>query len=187
MPTVGSKCDLTRRSCIQSRWRTLTWWCAVSRRRTWRWVRPVRADLTRSVNNQALGELSGTNLTCGLLRWSARPVDGRNTQANEDLTRARRVWSSSAVSDHHLNMREEASWPLESWGRHWTRWHVAAFGGPDASLGASDRPDQRVRSLHSRPQWEPNGSIRGGSLFKPYGQLKLTLLAISIDIAALWA
>ena len=28
-----------------------------------------------------------------------------------------------------------------------------------------------------------NGSIRGGSLFKPHGQLKLTLLVICIDIA----
>ena len=30
-----------------------------------------------------------------------------------------------------------------------------------------------------------NGSIHGGSLFKPHGQLKLTLLAICIDIATL--
>ena len=41
----------------------------------------------------------------------------------------------------------------------------------------------RVRSPHVQRTEEPNGSIHGGSLFKPYGQLKLTLLAICIDIA----
>ena len=36
-------------------------------------------------------------------------------------------------------------------------------------------------------QWEPNDSILWGLLFKPYDRLKLTRLAICIDIATLWA
>jgi hypothetical protein len=38
------------------------------------------------------------------------------------------------------------------------------------------------------PSWaalEPNGSISWGLLFKPHGQLKLTLLALCINIATL--
>ena len=43
--------------------------------------------------------------------------------------------------------------------------------------------DQRIRSAHSEWPVVSNGSIHGGSLFKPHGRLKLTLLTISINIA----
>ena len=49
---------------------------------------------------------------------------------------------------------------------------------PIVLIGASG---QRVTG-HSE---EPNGSIIGGSLFKPLGWLKLSVLAICIDIATL--
>ena len=42
-----------------------------------------------------------------------------------------------------------------------------------------------VRSARVQCSEEPNGSIRGGCLFKPHGRLKLTLLTICIDIATL--
>ena len=45
--------------------------------------------------------------------------------------------------------------------------------------------NQRVRSAHSEWPVVSNGSIRGGSLFKPYDRLNLTLLAIYIDITTL--
>jgi len=62
---------------------------------------------------------------------------------------------------------------------------VAAIGRPDAKdqrpvslAGASGQPDQY-------PVKGYNGSISLGLLFKPHGRLKLTLLAIFIDIATL--
>ena len=70
-------------------------------------------------------------------------------------------------------------------GRSLNVLHVASIRGSDAGLGASDRPDLRVRSMRSGLLYEPNSSINGGSLFMPHGQLKLTLLAICIDIATL--
>jgi hypothetical protein len=49
---------------------------------------------------------------------------------------------------------------------HWDRgdavepqWHVASIGGPNAGLGASDRPNLCVRSMCSGLLCEPNGSI----------------------------
>ena len=62
---------------------------------------------------------------------------------------------------------------------------MAAIGQPDVEeqrpvsrTGASGHPDQC-------PVKGYNGSIRGDSLFMPHGWLKLTLLAIFIDIATL--
>jgi len=62
---------------------------------------------------------------------------------------------------------------------------MAQIRGPDAGVlrpvdptYASSRP---VEAL----QCDPDGSIWLGALFKPYGRLKLTLLAICIDIATL--
>ena len=62
---------------------------------------------------------------------------------------------------------------------------MAAMGRPDAEeqcpvsrTGASDHPDQWLVKGY-------NGSISWGLLFKPHGWLKLTLLAICIDIATL--
>ena len=65
------------------------------------------------------------------------------------------------------------------------RGHVACIARPDAEVqcpvnmtGASGRPMFSTVKGY-------NGSIHGGSLFKPHGQLNLTLLAICIDIATL--
>ena len=62
---------------------------------------------------------------------------------------------------------------------------VAAIRRPDAEdqrpvsrTGASSQPDQN-------PVKGYNDSISWGLLFKPHGRLKLTLLAICIDIATL--
>ena len=62
---------------------------------------------------------------------------------------------------------------------------MAAIGRPDAedqrpvsSAGASGQPDQCLVKGY-------NGCILWGLLFKPYGQLKLTLLHIFMDIAYL--
>ena len=63
--------------------------------------------------------------------------------------------------------------------------HVAADQRPDAEGGASDHIDRHIQSPRESYSEEPNGSFRRGSLFKPYGRLKLTLLAICIDIATL--
>ena len=52
-----------------------------------------------------------------------------------------------------------------------------------ASGHAFDQPDRSVRSARVSLDRGAKGSIRGDSLFKPYGWLKLTLLAICIDIA----
>ena len=50
---------------------------------------------------------------------------------------------------------------------------------------ASGQSDRRVQSPQESYSEEPNGSISRRPLFKPLGQLKLTLLAICIDIATL--
>ena len=62
---------------------------------------------------------------------------------------------------------------------------MAAIGRPDAEeqrsvsrTGASGHPDQC-------PVKGYNDSISWGLLFKPHGRLKLSLLAICIDIATL--
>ena len=79
----------------------------------------------------------------------------------------------SSVSGHNLNvlMTIEIGRSIFEEGATWHASH--------------DRSDRHVRSPHVQCSEEPNGSIRGGSLFKPHGQLKLTLLAICIDIATL--
>ena len=65
------------------------------------------------------------------------------------------------------------------------RGHVACIARPDAGVvrpvdltRASGHPEQCLVKGY-------NGSILLGLLFKPYGRLKLTLLAICIDIATL--
>ena len=62
---------------------------------------------------------------------------------------------------------------------------MAVIGGSDAEdqrpvdlIGASDHPVLCLVKGY-------NGSISWGLLFKPYGRLKLTLLAICIDIVTL--
>ena len=62
---------------------------------------------------------------------------------------------------------------------------MASIGRPDAGVlhpvdltGASDHPEQC-------PVKGYNSSISWGLIFKPHDQLKITLLAICIDIATL--
>ena len=50
---------------------------------------------------------------------------------------------------------------------------------------ASGQPDRRVRLARVSLDRGANGSIHGGSQFKPHGWLMLTLLTIYIDIATL--
>ena len=63
--------------------------------------------------------------------------------------------------------------------------HVATIGRPDAE---EQRPVSWIVAS-GQPALYPvkgyNGSISWGLLFKPHGWLKLTLLAIFIDIATL--
>ena len=91
----------------------------------------------------------------------------------------------SSASSHHLIVKDAENRPLRSRGgesKEETRGEHRATGrwGP-----ASGQPDRRVRSARVSLDRGANGSIHGGSLFKPHGRIKLTLLAIGIDIATL--
>ena len=84
----------------------------------------------------------------------------------------------SSASGHHVTVGIGRSVFEE-------RGHVACIARPDVGVlrpvnltGASGHPVLC-------PVKGYNGSIRGGSLFKSYGRLKLTLLAICIDITTL--
>ena len=89
------------------------------------------------------------------------------------------VWSlRSSAFDHYLTVGIRRSVFKE-------KGHVACIARPDAGVlrpvdmtGASGRPVSSAVSC-------PTALFRGGLLFKPHGQLKLTLLAICIDIATL--
>ena len=63
--------------------------------------------------------------------------------------------------------------------------YVADYERPDAGGSASGQ----LTGASGHPVFYPvkgyNGSISWGLLFKPHGRLKLTLLAICIDIATL--
>ena len=94
-----------------------------------------------------------------------------NLTGNDQTLVAQRPVSYSAASGH-LKL------PLKSG-------HVAVVGRPDAEVqhpvnmtGASGQPVLC-------PVKGYNGSISWGRLFKPHGRLKLTPLAIFIDIATL--
>ena len=83
-----------------------------------------------------------------------------------------------SASGHHLTVEIERSVFEE-------RGHMACIARPDTGVlcpvdmtGASGHPVLC-------PVKGYNGSISWGLLFKPHGRLKLTLLAICIDIATL--
>jgi hypothetical protein len=63
--------------------------------------------------------------------------------------------------------------------------HQGGRGGATGCWARPVRPDLRIRSPQFVLCSEPNGSIRGGLLYKFVGRLLLTLLAICIDIATL--
>ena len=103
-----------------------------------------------------------------------RPVGKRrfwNLTENDQMLVAQRPVSYSAASGH-LKL------PLKSG-------HVAVVGRPDAEV---QRP-VNMTGASGQPVLCPvkgyNGSISWGLLFKPHGQLKLTPLAIFINIATL--
>ena len=121
-----------------------------------RWVCPVEHDRTRPVVKISVWNLTGNDRT---LRSSVRSL-------------------CSSASGHHLTV---------GIGRlvFEERGHVACIARPDAKVqrlvnmtGASGHPVMC-------PVKEYNGSILWGLLFKPHGQLKLTLLAICNNIATL--
>ena len=123
---------------------------------TGRWVSPVEHDQTCPIVKNRLWMLTGNDRT---LRSSVRSL-------------------RSSASGHHLTIGIGRSIFEE-------RGHVACIARPDIEVqrsvnltGAYDRPMIQCSE-------EPNGSIHGGSLFKPHGRFKLTLLAICIDIATL--
>jgi hypothetical protein len=60
---------------------------------------------------------------------------------------------------------------------------VDGWQRPDAGACVSGQHNQRVQSPRVRLLLELNGSISWGLLFKPYGWLLLSLLAIFNDIA----
>ena len=98
----------------------------------------------------------------------------RNDQTLRSSVRSLR----SSASDHHLTVGIGRSIFEE-------RGHVACIARPDAGVlrlvdlsGASNHPELC-------PVKGYNDSISWGLLFKPHGRLKLTLLAICIDIATL--
>ena len=123
---------------------------------TGRWVSPVEHDRTRPVVISRFWMLTGNDWT---LRSNVRSLH-------------------SSASGHHLTVGIERS-VFEETG------HVACIARPDAGAlrpvdmtGASDHPVLCLVKGY-------NGSILWGLLFKPYGRLKLTLLAICIAIATL--
>ena len=63
---------------------------------------------------------------------------------------------------------------------------MVLIGRPDAGGVRPVTSDRRVRSPRVQCSEEPNGSIHRGSLFKPHDRLKLTLLAICIDIVSVF-
>ena len=85
---------------------------------------------------------------------------------------------SSSASGHHLTVGIRRLVFQE-------RGHMVCIARPDA--GVLRQVDMTGASGHPVlcPVKGYNGSIHGGSLFKFYGRLKLTLLAICIDIATL--
>ena len=113
-------------------------------------------------------------------RWVCPIVKNRFWMLTEnDQTLRSSVRSlHSSMSGHHLTIEIERS-VFEEKG------HVASIERSDAwflcpvdMTGASDHPVLC-------PVKGYNSSIHGGFLFKPHGWLKLTLLAICIDIATL--
>ena len=117
---------------------------------------PVEHDRTRLVMILHKWNLTGNDRT---LRSSVRSL-------------------RSSASGHHLTVGIRRSVFEE-------RGHVACIARPDVEVqrpinltGASDHPVLC-------PVKGYNGSISWGLLFKPHGRLKLTLLAICIDIATL--
>ena len=123
---------------------------------TERWVSPVKHDRTRPVVISRFWMLTGNDRT---LRSSVRSL-------------------RSSASGHHLTVGIGRSVFEE-------RGHVACIARPDAEV---QRP-VNMTGASGHPVLCPvkgyNGSISWGLLFKPHGRLKLTLLAICIDIATL--
>ena len=104
---------------------------------------------------------------------------GDTWHASRDRTLRSSVRSlRSSASDHHLTVGIGRSVFKE-------KGHVACIARPDARVL---RPVDMTRAS-GHPVLCPvkgyNGSISWRLLFKPYGRFKLTLLAISIDIATL--
>ena len=123
---------------------------------TGRWVSPVEHDRTRPVVISHFWMLTGNDQT---LRSSVRSL-------------------RSSASGHHFTIGIRRSVFEE-------RGHMACIAQPDTRVlrpvdmtGASSHPMLCLVKGY-------NGSISWGLLFKPHGQLKLTLLAICIDIATL--
>ena len=130
---------------------------------TERWVSPVEHDRTRPV--------------VILCEW--------NLTGNDRTLRSNVLSPRSSESGHHLTdgAGELTIGIMRCTSNGSDMWHRSS----DQTLGAV----HLVRSTGASSQHvigsseEPNGSIRGGSLFKLLGRLKLTLLTIFIDIATL--
>ena len=126
---------------------------------TRRWVSPVEHDRTRLVMIFRFWYLTGSDRTLVLVC----PV------------------TLSSTSDHYLNVLMTIEIGRSAFEARVT-WHASH----DRTLGpVSGRSDRRVRSSCFLVDCGANGSISWGLLFKPHGRLKLTLLAICIDIATL--
>ena len=117
---------------------------------------PVKHDRTRPVVISRFWMLTGNDR---MLRFSVRSL-------------------RSSASGHHLTVGIGRSVFEE-------KEHVACIARPDAGVLRS--VDMTGASGHPVlcPVKGYNGSISWGLLFKPHGRLKLTLLAICIDIATL--
>jgi hypothetical protein len=125
---------------------------------TERWVCPVEHDQMRPVVISRFWMLTGNDRT---LRSSVRSL-------------------RSSASGHHLTIGIGRS-VFEEWG------HMACIARPDAKVLRSVDMTRAFGHPVLHPVKGYNGSILWRLLFKPCGQLKLTLLAICIDIAILRA
>jgi hypothetical protein len=122
---------------------------------------------------------------CGCVRSSLhrfRSVAWRRRRTCE-RTWLWHVRSSCGASGCYLRRVGAATsrWPCAA--NVQTQGHVARIQGPDAISGTSGHPNQCVWSVRRVPHLDPNGSISWGCLYKWFGWLGLTLLAIFIDIA----
>jgi hypothetical protein len=166
----------------------VTFWRAERRKcETERWPRQVTVDRTRQVMVECLRILSGSDRTRG--RGRQQRVRSRHVgrQGTRERTQWRSVRSWPAGSGRYLIVGAEN---FDRWDRADNiepRGYMARIVRPDAGWRASGRPDWCVWLLRSVLPVVPNGSISWELLFKPHGRLKLTLLAICINIATLWA
>ena len=110
-------------------------------------VSPVMVDWTRPIKKMLVWNLIGNDQTLVI----------------ECLV------TLSSASDHHLIMKDTENRPLRSRGGKSKEETRGEHRATRCRGLASGQPDRRIRSARVSLDRGANGSIRGGSLFKPHG------------------